>query len=302
MSPGRGKKARAAQPPSEAAPEPVEAAAAPPETVVTSSEPIPASDPVEEAVHTIDLVSDELRLARAQLDAGIPALAEGTVRHRIAVREADGTTGDDEVDALRVLLAEALWRQGRLAGARAALDAVRPSSTQRRLPIVLLIEAESLAASGEPDRAAGAMERVISAIGVDEAYALRAGVPGRVTWPLPGELLPSPPTARPPWSQAAEEVDPIPGDEEARMAAARVRLEEARVAYVAGDLSRGDAEMSLAVRLDPELAADGVAIMEPTLGGQPSAERLLLYGDLLRAAGRRVEAERAFDRAADRQS
>jgi hypothetical protein len=73
------------------------------------------------------------------------------------------------------------------------------------------------------------------------------------------------------------------------------------VAYVAGAIERGDGEMSIAVRLDPELAADGVAIMEPTLGGQPGSDRLLLYGDLLRAAGRRVEAERAFDRAADRE-
>jgi hypothetical protein len=303
MSAARGRKTRAAKAPAETAPEPKQPAAGPPETVATASERAPvAAAVVEDSVHTIDLVPDELQLARAQLDAGMPALAEGTVRHRIAVREADGTTGDEEVDALRVLLAEALWRQGRVAGARAALDAVRPSSAQRRLPMVLLIEAESLAASGEPDRAAGAMERVISAIGVDEAHALRAGVPGRLTWPLPSELLPSQPAARPPWSQAAEDVDPVPGDEEARLAAARVRLEEARVAYVAGDLSRGDGEMSLAVRLDPELAADGVAIMEPTLGGQPNAERLLLYGDLLRAAGRRVEAGRAFDRAADRQS
>jgi hypothetical protein len=72
------------------------------------------------------------------------------------------------------------------------------------------------------------------------------------------------------------------------------------VAYVNGDLAAGDAEMSIAVRLDSALAADGVAILEPTLGGQPSAERLLLYGDLLRAAGRRVEADQAYDRAAVR--
>jgi tetratricopeptide (TPR) repeat protein len=253
-------------------------------------------------IHTVDLVSDELTLARAQLDAGQPALAEGTVRHRIAVREADGTSGDDELDALRALLAESLWRQGRLVAARAALDAVRPSSPQRRLPIVLLIEAESLAAAGEPDRAAGALERVIGAIGVDEAFALRAGVPGRLTWPLPSELTPSPArAARPPWSPAVdEEAATTPAQEDARTAAARVRLEEARVAYVAGDLDRGDAEMSIAVRLEQELAADGVAIMEPTLGGQPSSDRLLLYGDLLRAAGRRVEADRAYDRAAGR--
>jgi hypothetical protein len=67
---------------------------------------------------------------------------------------------------------------------------------------------------------------------------------------------------------------------------------------VAGNLARGDSELSIAVRLDPSLAADGVAILEPTLGGQPAAERLLLYGDLLRAAGREVEANEAYDRAA----
>ena len=60
--------------------------------------------------------------------------------------------------------------------------------------------------------------------------------------------------------------------------------------------------MSIAVRLDPALAADGVAIIEPTLGRQPSAERLLLYGDLLRAAGREAEATKAYDRAAKRRS
>jgi len=294
MSPGRQRKARAAGTPQAAVP--------PPEAVEAVADPAPAEAPSEDAAGVIDLVPDELTLARAQLAAGLPALAEGTARRRIAVREADGTTGGEEIDLLRVLLAEALWRQGRLVGARAALDAMRPSSAQRRLPIVLLIEAESLAASGEPDRAAGALERVIGAVGVDEAFALRAGVPGRLTWPLPGELMPSPSSGRPPWSQSAEEPDATPAEEDARTAAARVRLEEARVAYVAGDIERGDGEMSIAVRLDHELAADGVAIMEPTLGGQPNAERLLLYGDLLRAAGRRVEADRAFDRAADRQS
>ena len=52
-------------------------------------------------------------------------------------------------------------------------------------------------------------------MGVDEAYALRAGVPGRLTWPLPGELTPSPSSARPPWSQAADEPDATPAEEDA---------------------------------------------------------------------------------------
>lgn len=255
--------------------------------------------------HVIALLPDELALARAQLDAGQPALAEGTLRGRIAYREAEGPVADDELDALRALLAEALWRQGRLVSARFALEAMRPSSPQRRLPIVTLIEAEALAAAGEPDRAIGALERVVAAIGIDEAHDLRAGVSGRLTWPLPAELRPQPARPpRPPWAAPTTEdpADADPPDGDARTAAARGRLEEARVAYVAGDLVRGDTEMSIAVRLDRALAGDGVAILEPTLGGQPAQERLLLYGDLLRAAGRRVEADRAFDRAADRQS
>jgi hypothetical protein len=250
-------------------------------------------------VHLIDVLPDELALARAQIDAGVPALAEGTLRRRIAWLEASGIGGGEETDAARTLLAEALWRQGRLLAARAALDGVRAGSPQRRLPIASIIEAEVLAAAGELDRAAGAVERVIDTVGVAEAWSLRGGVPGRATWPLPAELLPEPPkAARPPWAPGPDAPDEPPDD--ARRAAARGRMEEARVAYVAGAFERGDAEMSIAVRLDPSLAADGVAILEPTLGGQPSSDRLLLYGDLLRAAGRDAEASHAYDMAADR--
>lgn len=251
------------------------------------------------AEQVIDVMPDELALARAQLNGGQPGLAEGTLRRRIARLEADGVTADHELDAARTLLAEALWRQHQLVSARAALDAVRPGSPQRRLPITTLIEAEALAAAGESDRATGAMERVIAAVGVDQAFLMRGGVPGRLSWPLPAELRPRPArAARPPWSAraAGPETAEVASDE--RTAAARLRLEEARVAYVAGEQDRGDAEMSIALRLDPSVASDGVAILGPTLGGQPAPDRLLLYGDLLRAAGREVEANEAFDRAA----
>lgn len=264
--------------------------------------PAPGED--EDEVHTIDLVADELALARAQVDSGQPALAEGTLRRRLARLEAAGVSVDDETDALRALLAEALWRQGRLAAARATLDAIRPSSPQRRLPIVLIVEAEALASAGERDRAVGGMERVVTAVGVDAAWELRAGVPGRLSWPLATGLRPEPARApRPPWTTAPREAHDEAGPiDDERVAAARARMEEARVAYVAGELERGDAEMSIAVRLDSALAGDGVAILEPMLGGQPPAERLLLYGDLLRAAGREVEASDAFDRAAGQRS
>ena len=254
----------------------------------------------EASVQVIDLVPDELTLARAQIDAGQPGLAEGTVRRRLAWLESEGVGLTDESDALRVLLAEALWRQQRPLAARQALDAVRSSSPQRRLPIAMVVEADALAAAGEADRAAGAMERVIDAIGLDAVHALQAGMPGRLSWPLPAELSdPMPrPATRPPWAPAAPQpLEPEPADDE-RVAAGRSRLEEARVSYVAGNLGLGDSELSIAVRLDASLAADGVAILEPTLGAQPAAERLLLYGDLLRAAGREVEANEAYDRAA----
>lgn len=259
-----------------------------------------------EEVQLVDLVSDELTLARGQLDAGLPALAEGTVLRRLAWLEADGASPSDEADALRVLLAEALWRQGRAAGARRAIEGIRPSSPQRRLPVTSVIEADVLAAAGERDRAAGTMERVIDAIGPDAAFEIRGGMPGPLPWPLPAELRAEPARSpRPPWAAAPDSdgpaLEPPPGDDE-RVAAGRGRMEEARVAYVAGDLERGDAEMSIAVRLEPGLAGDGVTIIEPTLGGQPSAERLLLYGDLLRAAGRQAEADEAYDRAAGRRS
>lgn len=253
----------------------------------------------------IDLVPDEPTLARAQLDGDLPALAEGTLRRRLALLEAEGRAVDDEADALRLLLAEALWRQQRPVAARHALESIRPGSPQRRLPIALVIEAEALAAAGERDRAGGVMERAIGAVGVDRAFELQAGTPGRIGWPLPDEMRPQPARpARPPWgaptqpsSERDRDREPEPISDE-RVAAGRARMEEARVAYIAGELERGDGEMSIAVRLDPSLAADGVAVLEPTLGGQPAPERLLLYGDLLRAAGREAEASEAYDRAA----
>jgi hypothetical protein len=258
----------------------------------------------DEGPHLVDAIPDELGLARAQIDAGQPALAEGTVRRRMARLEADGAGGEDESDALRLLLAEALWRQQRPAAARVALEAIRPGSAQRRLPIAMLIDAETLAAAGEADRAAGAQERLLTAIGADETFALRSGVSGRLTWPLPGELRAEPARApRPPWSprEDAEVSAALMPVDDQRIVQARGRLEDARVAYVAGKVGRGDGEMSIAVRLDPALATDGVAILEPTLGRQPAKGRLLLYGDLLRAAGREVEAQAAYERAAGRQ-
>jgi hypothetical protein len=70
------------------------------------------------------------------------------------------------------------------------------------------------------------------------------------------------------------------------------------MAYGTGNEGEGDRELGLALRLDPRVAAEGVSLVEPTLGRQPGADRLLLYGDLLRAADRPTDAAEAYDRAA----
>ncbi|MGH2428046.1 MAG: hypothetical protein ACRDGV_04030, partial [Candidatus Limnocylindria bacterium] len=113
--------------------------------------------------------------------------------------------------------------------------------------------------------------------------------------------------ARPPWSSEAtgaaeaEVTDAEPLDDE-RIAAARARLESARGAYTIGATESGDAELSVALRLDPALAIDGLRLVEPTLEAEPPTDRLLLYGDLLRAAGRHADASAAYDRAAGKRS
>ena len=245
----------------------------------------------------VDLIPDELSLARAQLASGLPGQAEGVLRRHVARLEAGGRGAAEELDAARAMLAEALWRQGRPLAASQALEAIRESSLERRRPLVLLVEAESMAVSGHPERAEALMEEVIDSVGVDEAWRLRGGVPSRLPWPVPASLRP---TARRPGapstplsaSAAAPQASPE------RTAAAHARLEAARMAYGAGHDMEGDRELGLALRLDPRVAADGVALVEPTLGREPGSERLLLYGDLLRAADRPAEASEAYDRAA----
>jgi hypothetical protein len=244
----------------------------------------------------IDLIPDELSLARSQLASGLLGMAEGVLRRHIARLEAGGRGAVEELDAARALLAESLWRQGRPLAGGAVVDSIRAGSLERRRPIVLLVEAEAMAAGGDHERATALMERVIDAVGVDEAWRLRGGVPTRLAWPLPPSMRSTQrrPTGPPAGFPGAPPAPPSPE----RTAAAHVRLEAARLAYASGREDDGDREMNLAMRLDPRVAAEGVALVEPTLGPRPGADRLLLYGDLLRGAGRSPEASEAYDRAA----
>ena len=254
----------------------------------------PAAPGWDAPLEVIDLVPDELALARAQLGSGLYGLAEGVLLRLIAGLEAAGKGGLEELDGARALLGEALWRQGRPLAAGAALDGIRSSSIERRRPMVMLIEAESVAAAGDPDRAARLAERVVSTIGVDEAWKLRGGVATRITWPAPSSFRS--PARRSEGAGSLAEAPAPPTPE--RTAAAHTRLQAARRAFADGKLDEGYRQLAAALRLDPRIGLEGAVLLEPTLGREAPAERLLLYGDLLRAAGREADATVAFDRAA----
>jgi hypothetical protein len=257
---------------------------------------------MDEETVVVDVIPDELALARAQLDSGLPLVAEGQLRGHLARLEAEGAA-DEEADAVRVLLAEALWRQGRVVAAGAVLEGVRPSSAERRRPIAQVVRAEALAAAGDLEGAQAVVDRVVEELGAEGAWRVRGGMPSRLAWPLPPILRPAPdrPAGRGPFVGAT----PVPAPERRqpaqsgeRVAAARGRLEAARQAYAREEIERGDRELSVAVRLDASVSGEGVSLLEPTLGDEPDGDRLLLYGDLLRAAGRLTEADAAYDRAA----
>ena len=277
--------------------------AAPPEVpVLESTAPDKSNQPDEPTSedYIIDLIPDELALARTQLASGLAGFGEVVMLRRIARLQTQTRGAPEELDAARAILAEALWRQGRPLAAGETIDRIRGGSLERRRPLIMLIEAEAYAARGDTDRANALMERVVGAVGVDEAWRLRAGLPSRLRWPTPASLLArrqgapadglAPGVGRP----GDQSIPPDPG----RTAAAHARLEAARMAFGAGDADRGDRELVVALRLDPRIAPEGIALLEPTLSEEPGTERLVLYGDLLRAAGRGSEASIAYDRAA----
>lgn len=254
----------------------------------------PAADD-DAPLPVIDLFPDEMALARSLLASGLPAMAEGVLIRRIAALGVAGKGGLEDLDVARGLLAEALWRQGRPISAGAAAAAIRAGSPERRRPIVTLVEAEALAAAGDLDRASKLAERVVAAIGVDEVWKLRGGVPSRLDWPTPASFRAPSPRAGAPRRRGA---GPAPAPTPERATTAHARLDSARLAYEAGATDEGDRQLIVALRLDPRIAAGALALFQPTLEKEPGEDRLLLYGDLLRADGRDDEAAAAFDRAA----
>ena len=248
------------------------------------------------AAQPTDLLPDDVALARLQLVSGLPLLAEATLRRLIDVREQRDGRATDELDAARAILAEALWRQGRPLEAGTTLARVRAASDLRRQPVALMIEADAAAAAGHPQRAHELMERVVQGVGAETVWQLRGGVPSSLAWPNPFERRDT--AERPPQTPliGTRSDAPVAGAE--RTASAHARLEAARAAFTAGDTSHGQQELSLALRLDSSVAADGIALLESSTRGAFDRSTLMLYGDLLAAAGRDAEAAAAYDRAA----
>jgi hypothetical protein len=282
-------------PPPESKAEPQAAAA---QVEPEDAEPTNGAAPEDRDEYVIDLIPDELSLARAQMASGLPGLAEAVLARRAAILSSQGPAAFDELDTTRALLAEALWRQGRPIAAGAVAGRIRAGSLERRRPLVMIVESEALAAGGDMDAAHRLMERIVAEVGIDEAWRLRGGVASRLPWPIPVSLRPRQPQEVAAARRSSEPAMAGTGADPERTAAAHARLEAARLAYGAGDNERGDRELMVAVRLDPRIALEGVGLVEPTLGDQAPTERLLLYGDLLRAAGRGPEASAVYDRAA----
>ena len=254
----------------------------------TPASPSPAAAP--------DLLADELALARAQLDSALPLLAEATLRRVLRQREVAGAA-DDELDAVRVLLAEALWRQQRPRAAHAVLGDVDPSSPLRREPLVQLVDAEGRAAAGERQHAMELMERLVAEIGVEAAWELRGGVPASLPWPEPTDFTMSVARHVSPAGDPVERGITAPSRPAARDAAALV--DAARDAFAEGDTERAEEKLLVALRLDEGIAGEALTLLEPTIAANADPRRLVLYGDLLAALGRIAEADAAYQRAVD---
>lgn len=231
----------------------------------------------------MDLLPDELMVARAQIEDGLAALAERTLR-RLLDEAARQSAAQESLDAPRALLAEALWRQGRPRAAGAVLADVRGDGL-RSAPLMRVIEADSVAAGGDPERATALMDALLEDVGVEVTWEVRGGVPSRLPWPDPAEL------------SNGDVAAGRTGPESVREAEARARLHAGRQAFDEGEDGAAEDEIALALRLDPTTAGDALALVEPRVHASSSARRLILYGDLLAAIGRGAEAEAAYESA-----
>lgn len=220
-----------------------------------------------------------LRLAHLHLRMGSLPLARA---------ELELLAGSGSLDAPGLVdLAEARWRTGDLDGAgTAAADALEQGAGD---PLALVIAAEAAAAAG---RRAEADELAATAMGGLETTldALFAGMPRSQVWPGDPEAE----------AISADATDELAGETGVPVAAAAAEaLAGGRAALAAGHVPDAALDLSVAIRLEPQLAAEVLAVI-----GDGGADPFLalVAGDAMRLLGRDQEAAASYERARARLS
>jgi hypothetical protein len=271
--------------------------------------------------------ADDVRLARVHLRMGQLTLARAELEDLLRRDQLDTTS--------LAILAEARWRTGDGAGAAEAADAHLSAGGSD--DIALCIAAEAAALAGRQDEALELMDRLPAADAV-ALDALFAGMPRRASWPAgpvdrsdaeelrrgtdrdrgavrrPGVLrssgesstqlfqraeleaaaeaaggAASAPAASAPGTQAAHAARRRRGQLEPAAELARAREELDR------DPDRAFLRLALVLRHDPTRAPAVIDVLH--LRREPRAA--LLRGDAQRLLGRHLEAEAAYDAAAE---
>lgn len=224
--------------------------------------------------------ADDVRVARVHLRMGQLTLARA---------ELEDLGRRDLLDATSLAaLAEARWRTGDMDGAAEAAEAHLEAGGSD--DVAMCIAAEAAAVDGRPDDARALMERLPAsdAVALD---AMFAGMPRRAFWPAgPVDRTPvKDDTPTEVYRHVVGTERRMKGqlDPTAELARARAELESRP--------DRAFLRLALVLRHDPNLAPLVLAALH--LRREPAAA--LLRGDAQRLLGRHLEAEAAFDAAAE---
>lgn len=251
----------------------------PPQSAATP--PAPAGRPASGSSFQVD----DVRVARVHLRLGQLTLARAELEDLLRRERLDTTS--------LALLAEARWRTGDVAAAADAAQAHIDAGGSDE--VALCIAAEAAATDGRPDDARALMSRLPTA---DAAAldALFAGMPRRAYWPVGpvdwtqhGTRMPTADSPTQVYRQLATTVrrTRAPLDPNAELVRARAELDTKP--------ERAFLRFALVLRHDPNLAPLVLAALH--LRREPGAA--LLRGDAQRLLGRHLEAEAAFDAAAE---
>lgn len=249
----------------------------------------------------------DLRVAHLHLRTGLLALARA---------ELETAAGNATLDGPAMLdLAEIRWRTGDLAGGGVAAEAFLSTGGDAVLGRVIAAEAAALDGRQTDARLHAEATGAVSPVTLDAIFAGMPRVYGG--WPGP-DLAGAAPAGRVPepvdaWVPAAStwpdveagpdvetgaEIGPgpegSPAPETAQAIAEAASPPEPTVEWGVGPSQSEIARLAVALRLDPERAAE---IVE-AVADEPGIDAAILRGDGLRALGREDEARQAYEVAA----